>query len=353
MAVKGSPYRLAAGGRIDRNKPITFKFNGKTYQGYAGDTLASALLANGVRLVGRSFKYHRPRGIMSAGIEETNAIVQLAGREDEPSVAATALPICEGMEAASVRGWPGLRWDIGVMTDCLQRFFPAGFYYKTFMWPNNWWNIYGYFVRRKTGMGTAPKTYRPEERYEKRYHHCDVLIIGAGPAGLSAALAAGNSGARVMLVDEQLEAGGSLLNTEKEVDGKPALGWVAKTVRRLRRIAEVIHLQRATAIGYYDHNMVYVLEHEPVQPWLRERLWRVRAKQVIIAAGAIERPLVFPDNDRPGIMLASATAAYACRYGVRAGARAVLITNNNSAYDSVFTLARHHIQVVAVLDTRK
>ena len=353
MALSGNRYRLPGTGRIDRNKPIIFKFNGKTLHGYAGDTLASALLANGVRIVGRSFKYHRPRGIMSAGVEETNAVVQLAGREDEPGVIATVTPLYEGLEAASVKGWPGVQWDIGAINDWLHRLYPAGFYYKTFMWPNNWWNVYGYFIRRMAGLGTAPVTHKPEERYEKRYHPCDVLIIGAGPAGLAAALSAGKSGARVMLVDEQVEAGGSLLNRERELNGKPALDWVAETVSSLQQIPEVVHLQRTTAVGYYDHNMVYALEHEPKDSWLRERLWRVRAKRVIIAAGAIERPLVFPDNDRPGIMLAGAAAAYVCRYGVRPGTRAIVVTNNNSAYESAFILARNNIRIAALLDTRR
>lgn len=353
MALSGNRYRLPGTGRIDRNKPIIFKFNGKTLHGYAGDTLASALLANGVRIVGRSFKYHRPRGIMSAGVEETNAVVQLAGREDEPGVIATVTPLYEGLEAASVKGWPGVQWDIGAINDWLYRLYPAGFYYKTFMWPNNWWNVYGYFIRRMAGLGKAPVTHKPEERYEKRYHHCDVLIIGAGPAGLAAALSAGKSGARVMLVDEQVEAGGSLLNSERELNGKPALDWVAETVSSLQQIPEVVHLQRTTAVGYYDHNMVYALEHEPKDSWLRERLWRVRAKRVIIAAGAIERPLVFPDNDRPGIMLAGAAAAYVCRYGVRPGTRAIVVTNNNSAYESAFILARNNIRIAALLDTRR
>ncbi len=353
MALSGNRYRLPGTGRIDRNKPIIFKFNGKTLHGYAGDTLASALLANGVRIVGRSFKYHRPRGIMSAGVEETNAVVQLAGREDEPGVIATVTPLYEGLEAASVKGWPDVQWDIGAINDWLHRLYPAGFYYKTFMWPNNWWNVYGYFIRRMAGLGTAPVTHKPEERYEKRYHHCDVLIIGAGPAGLAAALSAGKSGARVMLVDEQVEAGGSLLNSERELNGKPALDWVAETVSSLQQIPEVVHLQRTTAVGYYDHNMVYALEHEPKDSWLRERLWRVRAKRVIIAAGAIERPLVFPDNDRPGIMLAGAAATYACRYGVRPGTRAIVVTNNNSAYESAFILARNNIRIAALLDTRR
>ncbi len=353
MALSGNRYRLTEIGRIDRDKPVTFKFNGKTLCGYAGDTLASALLANGVRLVGRSLKYHRPRGIMSAGIEETNAIVQLAGREDEPGVMATVTPLSEGLEAVSVKGWPGVKWDLGRLNDWLHRLIPAGFYYKTFMWPDNWWNVYGYFIRRMAGLGTAPATYKPEERYEKRYHHCDVLVIGAGPAGLAAALAAGNSGARVMLVDEQVEAGGTLLGTATQIDGKPALDWVAATVDSLRQLPQVLHLQRTTAIGYYDHNMVYALEHEPAASWVRERLWRIRAKRVIIAAGAIERPLVFPDNDRPGIMLASAAATYVLRYGVRSGTRAVVITNNNSAYESAFILARHQIDIAVLLDTRR
>ncbi len=353
MALSENLFRLPTGGRIDRSKPVTFKFNGKTLKGYAGDTLASALLANGVKLVGRSFKYHRPRGIMSAGIEETNAIVQLVGEEDEPGVVATVIPIYQGLEAASVNCWPGVRWDAGAIIGRLHRFFPAGFYYKTFMWPNNWWNVYGYLIRRMAGLGTAPTTHDPNERYEKRHHHCDVLIIGAGPAGLAAALAAGESGVRVMLVDDQVEAGGSLLNGEREINGKPALDWVSDSVSRLQRLPEVIHLQRATAVGYYDHNMVYVLEHEPGQSWLRERLWRVRAKRVIIAAGAMERPLVFPDNDRPGIMLASAAAAYVTRYGVRPGTRAVVVTNNDSAYEAAFILARHGVEIGAVLDVRR
>ena len=352
MALSENLFRLPAGGRIDRSKPVKFKFNGKTLTGYAGDTLASALLANGVKLVGRSFKYHRPRGIMSAGIEETNAVVQLVGEEDEPGVIATVIPIYEGLETASVNCWPDVRWDAGAIIARLHRFFPAGFYYKTFMWPNNWWNVYGYLIRRMAGLGKAPTTHDPDERYEKRHHHCDVLIIGAGPAGLAAALAAGESGARVMLVDEQVEAGGSLLNGEREINGKPGLDWVSDCVRRIRRLPEVVHLQRATAVGYYDHNMVYVLEHEPERSWLRERLWRVRAKRVVIAAGAMERPLVFPDNDRPGVMLASAAAAYVNRYGVRPGARAVVVTNNDSAYEAAMILARRQVEVAAVLDVR-
>lgn len=346
------PFRLAEGGRIDRDKPLKFSFNGKSYQGYRGDTLASALLANGIKMIGRSFKYHRPRGIMSAGIEETNALVQLGGGEDEPNAIATVTPLYDGLTASSVHCWPSLKWDLGVINELLNRFIPAGFYYKTFMWPNNSWNFYGYFVRKATGFGKAPVQCKPEERYEKRYHHCDVLVVGAGPAGLAAALAAGKSGARVMLVDEQLEAGGSLLNSEKQMDGKPAMDWVVDTVNTLQELPEVLHLQHATAGCYYDHNMLYIVEHNPEQPWLRERLWRVRAKQVVIAAGAIERPLVFPDNDRPGIMQASAAATYAHRYGVAPGNRAVFMTNNNSAYEAAFTLARCRIEVAAILDTR-
>lgn len=347
------PFRLADGGRIDRGKPLTFSFNGKTYKGYEGDTLASALLANGIKFIGRSFKYHRPRGVMSAGIEETNALVQLGGQEDEPNAIATVTPLYDGLCATSVHCWPSLKGDLGAVNELLNRFIPAGFYYKTFMWPNNWWNFYGYFVRKATGFGAAPTSYRKEERYEKRYHHCDVLVIGAGPAGLAAALAAGKSGARVMLVDEQREAGGSLLNSEQQLDGKPAMAWVADTVKALKELPEVLHLQHTTAACYYDHNMLYLVEHNPQQPWLRERLWRVRANQVVIATGAIERPLVFPDNDRPGIMQASAAATYVHRYGVAPGNRAVFMTNNNSAYESAFTLARHKIEVAAILDTRK
>jgi sarcosine oxidase, subunit alpha len=345
--------RLPAGGRVDRNRPLTFWFNGRRYQGLAGDTLASALLANGVRLVGRSFKYHRPRGVLTAGIGEPNALVQLTGSDDEPNVPATGLELREGLQARSANCWPSARWDFGVINDCLHTILPAGFYYKTFLWPIHGWNFYARWVRRAAGIGRAPRRYDTGERYEKRYHHCDVLIVGAGPAGIAAALAAAHSGARVMLVDDQKEAGGQLLNYAVAESSTSVMKWVQATVEQLARMCNVVHLQQASAAGYYDHNMVYVVERSPADARLTERLWRVRARRVVLATGAMERPLAFSNNDRPGIMLASAAAAYVHRYAVRPGREAVIITNNDSAYDSAATLARGGVQVNAIVDIRR
>jgi len=354
MVVNNNFGRLESGGlEIDRGKPLNFKFNGGIYQGYQGDTLASALLANGIKTVGRSFKYHRPRGILSAGFEETNAIVQISGKQSEPNVLATTLPLYEGLEAHSVNCWPGVRFDIGAINEFLHRFFPAGFYYKTFMWPNNRWKFYGYFMRRAAGLGRAPEYPDDHVRYEKRYWHCDILVVGAGPAGLAAALAAARSGARVMLVDNRIHAGGSLPDYIREIDGRPAGTWVSRTVGELDGLENVIRLNRSTAVGFYDHNMVYVVEHCPEREWLRERLWRVRAKKVIHATGSVERPLTFVDNDRPGIMLSSAVSSYITRYAVAPGSEVLYFTNNNSAYEHAFLAARHGIRVAAVVDTRE
>ena len=257
-------FRLADGGRIDRSRPINFRFNGKRYQGFEGDTLASALMAHGVRVVARSFKYHRPRGIMSAGIEETNALVQLVGDEDEPNVPATIVKLREGLEAESVNCWPSVNYDFAAINERLWRLFPAGFYYKTFMWPASMWQFYEHFIRHMAGMGRSPKTYNADDHYEKRFHNCDVMVVGAGPAGLAAALAAGRSGARVLLVDDQPEAGGDLLNTAAEIDSKDAMNWVAESVAELGEMDEVIHLQNATGAGYYDHNFLTVVERGPI-----------------------------------------------------------------------------------------
>lgn len=314
--------------------------------------MASALLANGVVCVGRSFKYHRPRGILTAGVDEPNAIVQLTGALDEPNIPATCLELREGLEARSVNCWPSLRWDVGAVNDRLHALLPAGFYYKTFLWPPQSWNFYGSLLRRAAGLGRAPTRYDRNERYEKRFHHCDVLVVGAGPAGLAAALAAGRSGARVMLVDEQCEAGGQMLSRGGAL-GSEATTWVASLVAELARLPEVLHLQRAAAVGYYDHNMVYVSEFSPVTAWLRERLWRVRARRVVLATGAMERPLVFADNDRPGVMLASAAVTYVERFAVVPGRSAVVITNNDTGYDSALSLARGGIRVSAIVDVRR
>ena len=262
-----------------------------------------------MRLVGRSFKYHRPRGIVSAGAEEPNAVVQLDGEDDEPNVRATTLPLREGLSARSVNCWPSVGFDLAAINDRLSPLLPAGFYYKTFMgWPGGW-SFYGPLVRRMAGLGIAPR--RPDPRAcEKRFHHCDVLVAGAGPAGLQAALAAARGGARVMITDDGPAPGGMLLDGVAEVGGRPAAEWAAGVAGELDSLPNVVRLDRATVAGYYDHNLLTVVELSPRQPWIDERLWKVRARRVVLATGAAERPLVFADNDRPGVMPASAALAY-------------------------------------------
>ena len=351
--------RLAEGGRIDRDQRLGFTFNDVRYTGYAGDTLASALLANGVVLVGRSFKYHRPRGILSAGAEEPNALVQLGkGARTEPNLRATQVELYDGLVAESINCWPSVEYDIGAINNRISRVLPAGFYYKTFMWPRNLWMTYEHFIRRAAGLGKAPAAPDPD-RYDKMHCHADVLVVGGGPSGLAAALAAGRTGARVILADGQNEFGGALLDGGAEIDGGPALDWVAAAVAELEAMAEVRLLPRATVAGYYDHNYLTIVER--VTDHLgaaapanlpRQRLWKVRAGQVVLATGSVERPLVFADNDRPGIMLASAAATYVNRYAAKPGSRAVVFTNNDSAYRVALDLAEAGIEVAAVVDPR-
>ncbi len=352
-------HRLAAGGRIDRSRPLNFTFNGRRFEGYAGDTLASALIANGVTPVARSFKYHRPRGIVGAGAEEPNAIVQLeTGARTQPNQRATRVELYDGLTAASVNCWPSVNFDLGAVNNLLKRLLPAGFYYKTFMWPPGFWMRYEYFIRRAAGLGKAPAAPDPD-RYDKMHCHADVLVVGGGPSGLAAALAAGRTGARVILADGQNEFGGALLDGGAEIDGGPALDWVAAAVAELEAMAEVRLLPRATVAGYYDHNYLTIVER--VTDHLgaaapanlpRQRLWKVRAGQVVLATGSVERPLVFADNDRPGIMLASAAATYVNRYAAKPGSRAVVFTNNDSAYRVALDLAEAGIEVAAVVDPR-
>ncbi|MCY4468123.1 MAG: sarcosine oxidase subunit alpha [Thiotrichales bacterium] len=348
-------FRLPSGGRIDRERPVSFSFDGQTYSGHAGDTLASALLANGVRLVGRSFKYHRPRGVMTDGVEEPNALVQLGiGASSEPNARATQVEIHDGLTAASQNCWPSVRFDAGAVNGLLGAMLPAGFYYKTFMWPGRWWMKYEYFIRRAAGLGRAPSGPDPDS-YDKSYGHCDVLVIGAGPSGLAAAHAAGRTGARVLVVDERSEPGGHLLGTRQAIDDAPAQEWVSAMVSDLAAMEDVRILSRATALGYYDHNYLTVLErrtdhmpHRERQGRVRQRLWKVRAKQVVLATGAHERPLVFGNNDRPGVMLASAAQSYVNRYAVRPGSNAVVFTNNDTAYDPALDLADAGARVTLV-----
>ena len=352
------PDRLPSGGRIDRSRPLTFRFNGRALQGYAGDTLASALLANGIRIVGRSFKYHRPRGIMGIGAEEPNAIVQVGtGADTVPGLRATEVELYEGLVAATTRGWPGLNFDLLEINDFLSPLLGAGFYYKTFMAPQLLWRWYEHGLRHASGLGVSPREADPD-RYEHCNAHCDVLVAGGGPAGLLAALAAAKSGARVIIADEQAELGGSLLYDTATLNGNPAAEWLGKALDELRRCPEVIILPRGTVSGYYDHNFLTILErcrdHPETQDAgeVRQRLWRVRAGRVILAQGSHERPLVFPDNDRPGVMLASAVSEYIHRYGVCPGRRAVIFTNNDGAYRTALDLLQAGARVSALVDSR-
>ncbi len=352
-------FRLPEGGLIDRDGPLGFRFDGADYQGYAGDTLASALLANGVHLVGRSFKYHRPRGIFSAGAEEPNALVQLGeGARTEPNMRATQVELVDGLVAVSQNRWPNLNFDVSAINDLLSRFLPSGFYYKTFMWPAALWMKYEYVIRHAAGMGKAPEA-RDPDHYDQTYAHCDVLVVGAGPAGLAAALAAGESGARVILVEQDAALGGALLGAKDEtIRRKPTLGWVAKARAALDKLDDVTVLARTTAYAYFDHNYVALIERvtdhltDKPEHLPRHRLWKVRAKQVVLATGAIERPLVFADNDRPGVMLADACRTYVNRYAVKPGRKAVLFTNNDGAYRAALDMAAADIGIAAIIDAR-
>jgi sarcosine oxidase subunit alpha len=354
-------FRAPSGGLVNRACPINFRFDGRVLRGLAGDTLASALLANGVHLVGRSFKYHRPRGILSAGAEEPNALVRVmrgAGR-DTPNLRATQIEIYEGLDAWSQNRFPSLRFDVGAVADHLAPLLPAGFYYKTFFGsPRLWRDLYEPLIRRAAGLGRAPVGADPDH-YANRYAHCDVLVVGAGAAGLAAARAAAVSGARVILCDEQARMGGSLLAApETAIEGFPAWAWVEETLKTLGGMERVTLLPRAQAFGCYADNFVGLVERvtdhlaAPDPDFPRERLWQVRAKQVVIAAGAIERPLVFADNDRPGVMLADAVRVYLARYGVRAGTDAAVFTAHDSAYRAALEMQAAGVRVALIGDVR-
>lgn len=343
--------RRASGGRIDRNRPLHFTFNGKPYEGFEGDTLASALLANGIRVTARSFKYHRPRGIMGHGVEEPATLVELDGEDASGNRPATTVPLRDGLGARSVNCWPSPEFDLGGVNQLLSRFIPAGFYYKTFKWPN--WHLFEPSIRRAAGLAAAPESPPASGHFEARNAHADVLIAGAGPAGLQAALEAGRAGKRVFLADEGTEAGGSLLNRNLYIGGQSAVDWVADAVAELRGMENVTHLQNATVWAYREHNLMIVNEREPELDGVLERSWRVRAGEVVIATGATERAMVFGDNDRPGVMLASSVQAYVNRWGVTPGQRVVLFTNNNSVYAVAADLAAAGMQVEAILDCRK
>ena len=350
--------RTTYGGKVDRNKPINFTFNGKSYTGYQGDTLASALIANDVHLVGRSFKYHRARGILTAGSEEPNAIVQLGiGARTEPNIRATEIELYEGLEAASQNCWPSVNFDIGAMNNILSRIFPAGFYYKTFKWPPSMWLFYEHFIRKAAGLGQSPTAKNPD-RYEQKFFHTDLTIVGAGISGLLAALGAGRSGCKVLLIDENPELGGYLLDYDFSINEKDGKKWIKNITDELNGLSNVTILKRTTAMGYYDYNYLTALEkvtnhHSELSNTLpRERYWRIRSKKVILAQGAFERPLVFADNDRPGIMMASAGQKYLARFGVLPGKSVVLFTNNDHAYMTAYAFVKKGAKVT-VIDTRE
>src|ERR1035437_6090540 len=303
-------FRTVTGGRIARARPIRFTFDGVAYTGCQGDTLASALLANGVHLVGRSVKYHRPRGILSAGAEEPNALVQLAqGARAEPNARATQIDLFNGLVASSQNCWPSVRFDIGTINNALLGWLPAGFYYKTFMWPSTprWWLRYEHVIRHAAGLGRSARAPDPDH-YEHEYGHCDVLIIGAGPAGLAAARAAANCGARVIVCDETAMPGGALLGSNDVIDGAPASTWLADVQRELATNPEVLLLRRTSAFGYYDGSLLGLIErvadHQAAPPQYvpRQRLRKIRAKVVVLASGAHERSIAYANNDLPGTL---------------------------------------------------
>ena len=351
--------RLASGGVIDRERTIRFSFDGQRYSGYAGDTLASALLANDVVLVGRSFKYHRPRGVLTAGSEEPNALVELrTGPRREANTRATMIEIFDGLEASSQTRFPNLQFDVLAVNQLFGRFFSAGFYYKTFMWPASFWEtVYEKMIRRSAGLGRAATEPDPDH-YEHAHAHCDVLIAGAGPAGLAAALAAGAAGARVVIAEEGAHFGGSLMAEGDEIDGMSAVDWVSQARDRLSAMPEVTVMPRTAVVGYYDHNVLAALErvndHVAIPPahQPRQRLWTIRAGEVVLATGAHERPVVFDDNDKPGVMLSSAVRRYVDRYGVAPGRRIAICTNNDDAYSTAMLLAQRGLQVPVIADVR-
>ncbi|WP_434721605.1 sarcosine oxidase subunit alpha [Mesorhizobium sp. RIZ17] len=351
--------RLTSGGLIDRSAALNFRFDGKTFSGFKGDTLASALVANGVKLVGRSFKYHRPRGILTAGSEEPNALVELrSGARREANTKATTAELYEGLEAASQNRWPSLSFDVMSVNQLFAPIFVAGFYYKTFMWPAKFWEaIYEPAIRRAAGLGRAAKVSDPDH-YDKAWAHCDVVIAGSGPAGLAAALAAGRSGARVILCEEDFVLGGRLLADGGTIDGLPAAEWVARTVAELSAMPDVRIMTRTTLFGVYDGGTYGAIErvndHLPVPPehQVRQRLWRIVAKRCVVAAGAIERPIVFAGNDTPGVMMASAMRSYINRYAATPSRRIALFTNNEDGWRTAETAIAAGLQVAAVIDAR-
>lgn len=355
------PHRLEQGGQIDRARAIPFSFNGKPRTGFDGDTLASALLASGIRTVARSFKFHRPRGVFSCGLEEPNALVQVGeGARTVPSERAPLIELAPGLHARSQLGWPSVRFDLLRSMDFVAPLWSAGFYNKTFIRPR--WQAYEPWIRRMAGLGRSPTLPDPD-RYDIGNLHCEVLVVGAGPAGLEAALQAAQTGARVIVVDRDRQFGGQAIWNGIPVDDLAAAAWLERTLEALQRFPNVRCFTRTAATGYYDHNVVTLVERvsaagavpsvNPLKSSLpRERYWLVRAGRVVLATGALEQPLIFDNNDRPGIMLAGAAHQYLRRYGVAVGSRVLIATNNDSAYALAADLWSAGVAVAGIADSR-
>lgn len=351
-------YRLESGGLINRREPVAFVFNGRRLLGYRGDTVASAMIANGVQLVGRSFKRHRPRGIMTAGPEEPNALLGLGeGDRFEPNTRATQVQLYPGLVARSQNHWPSLNFDAMGLIDVFASMVPAGFYYKTFKWPAKTWPLYERVIRRAAGLGNPPRDPDPDD-YEERYLHVDLLVIGLGAAGIAAATAATRAGLRVAAVEADAIAGGHLLGKRSIINGLPASGFAATAIARLQDAGTKV-LLRTTVFGAYEQGLFGAVERllEPGQPnpmlTPAQRLWRIRTKAAVLASGSIERPLVFPDNDRPGVMLAHAAQAYVNRFAAAPGKVAVLATNNDAAYEAMADAVDAGMAGATIIDTRK
>ncbi len=352
--------RIEGAGKIDRTRPLAFTFNGRKLQGYAGDTLASALLANGIHLVARSFKYHRPRGMLTAGNEEPNALVQLErGPYTEPNLRATEIELYEGLDASSVNCFPNVQFDLRAINGLASSILVAGFYNKTFMWPKGFWKkVYEPALRAAAGLGVAPDSPDPDT-YDRMHWHCDVLVVGAGPAGLSASLQAGRRGVRTVIVEEAPEAGGSLLQRPATIDGVAGTEWASKAFAELDAMPNVLFLCRTSVFGYYDHNYLMAVEHrtDHLGPGrspgvARKRLWHFRAKRVVLATGAHERPIVFGNNDLPGIVLANAACTYATRYGVSLGKCGVAFVNNDHGFALALETQAVARNIAMIIDPR-